>query len=86
MIGDSFSKNFKDGSSRPVRTCPFDLITLYHFVYIFHFFFFSVIYLALCNLCNVVVVKKKERKETFKKQLKFGATPRLVIIYFFVAK
>ena len=27
------------GSSRRVRTCPFDLITLYHFVYIFHFFF-----------------------------------------------
>ena len=30
------------GSSRPVRTFPFDLITLNHFAHIFHFFFLAV--------------------------------------------
>ena len=29
------------GSSRPVRTCPFDLITLNHFAHIFLFSFLS---------------------------------------------
>ena len=38
------------GSSCPVRTSPFDLITSYNFAYIFHFF--SVIYLVVYNMCN----------------------------------
>ena len=38
------------GSLHPVRTLPIDLITSYHFAYIFHFF--SVIYLVVCNICN----------------------------------
>ena len=38
------------GSSCPVRTCPFDLITSHHFAYIFHFF--SVTCLVVCNMCN----------------------------------
>ena len=38
------------GSSFPVRTCPSDLITSYHLAYIFYFF--SVIYLVVCNMCN----------------------------------
>ena len=53
------------GSSRPVRTFPFDLITSYHFAYIFHFF--SVIYLILlyvtCVMVNKVVKKKKKKKK-----------------------
>ena len=47
------------GSSRPVRICPFDLITLYHFVYIFHFFFrlFILLYVT-CVMVNKAVKKK----------------------------
>ena len=37
------------GSSCPIRTCPFDLITSYYLAHIFHFF--SVIY-PVHNTCN----------------------------------
>lgn len=48
------------GSSRPVRTFPFDLITLNHFAHIFHFFswLFNLLYVT-CVMVNKAVKKKK---------------------------
>ena len=47
------------GSSRPVRTFPFDLITLNHFAHIFHFFswLFNLLYVT-CVMVNKAVKKK----------------------------
>ena len=50
------------GSSRPVRTFPFDLITLNHFAHIFHFFswLFNFLYVT-CVMVNKAVKKKKKK-------------------------
>ena len=49
------------GSSRPVRTFPFDLITLNHFAHIFHFFssLFNLLYVT-CVMVNKAVKKKSK--------------------------
>ena len=49
------------GSSRPVRTFPFDLITLNHFAHIFHFFswLFNLLYVT-CVMVNKAVKKKDQ--------------------------
>ena len=46
------------GSSRPVRTFPFDLITLNHFAHIFNFFswLFNLLYVT-CVMVNKAVKK-----------------------------
>ena len=49
------------GSSRPVRTFPFDLITLYHFVYIF-LFFFGYLFILLNVTCVKVYKAVKKKK------------------------
>ena len=48
------------GSSRPVRTFPFDLIALNHFAYIFHFFFLGC--LICCMYVSCVMVNKAVKK------------------------
>ena len=51
------------GSSRPVRTFPFDLITLNHFAHISHFFswLFNLLY-VICVMVNKAVKKKKKKR------------------------
>ena len=51
------------GSSHPVRTFPFDLITLNHFAHIFHFFswLFNLLYVT-CVMVNKAVKKKQKQK------------------------
>ena len=44
------------GSSRPVRTCPFDLITFH--VFFISFWLFNLLYLT-CVMVNKAVKKKK---------------------------
>ena len=51
------------GSSRPVRTFPFDLITLNHFAHIFYFFswLFNFLYVT-CVMVNKAVTKNHTLK------------------------
>ena len=57
------------GSSRPVRTFPFDLITLNHFAHIFLFFswLFNLLY-VICVMVNKAVKKKKEENCAHREQ------------------
>ena len=48
------------GSSRPVRTCPFDLITFH--VFFISFWLFNLLYLT-CVMVNKAVKKKKKKKK-----------------------
>ena len=48
------------GSSRPVRTCPFDLITFH--VFFISFWLYNLLYLT-CVMVNKAVKKKKKKKK-----------------------
>ena len=55
------------GSSRPVRTCPFDLITFH--VFFISFWLFNLLYLT-CVMVNKAVKKKKfSRRDRISTQL-----------------